>query len=141
MFTIMLLPFVLFEIPLGTLSDKFIGEKEIIIFGFIVSAGATAIIPFIGIPDFLVWTTVLFITRIGASFTEIGTESFFFKHVKGEDAGMISLFRATRPLAYVVAPAVATVTLSLTSFGHAYLVLSAVVMCGALTALVLKDTK
>lgn len=141
MFTIMLLPFVLFEIPLGTLSDKFIGEKEIMIFGFIVLAGSTAAIPFIGVANFMIWTTVLFMTRVGASFIEIGTESFFFKHIQGEDAGMISLFRATRPLAYIIAPAVATITLSMTSFEHSYLVLAAIIACGALTTLVLKDTK
>lgn len=141
MFTIMLLPFVLFEIPLGTLSDKFIGEKEIIIFGFIVAAGATSIIPFVTTASFIVWTAILFTTRVGASFIEIGTESFFFKHVKGEDTGMISVFRATRPLAYIIAPAVATISLSLTAFGSSYFVLATVVLCGAGTALVLKDTK
>ena len=141
MFTIMLLPFVLFEIPLGTLSDRYIGEKEIIIFGFLVAAGATALMPFATSATFIIWTTILFMTRIGASFTEIGTESYFFKHVKEEDAGMISLFRATRPLAYIIAPAVATITLSMVPFSQSFFVLSAVVFCGAITALVLKDTK
>lgn len=141
MFTIMLLPFVFFEIPLGTLSDKFIGEKEIILFGFIVMAGATAIVPFITLPSFFIWASVLFMTRVGASFTEIGTESFFFKNVKGEDTGMISLFRATRPFAYIVAPAAATLSFSLLSRGNAFFVLSAVVLCGTWFALMLKDTK
>lgn len=141
MFTFMLLPFVFFEIPLGIISDEYIGEKEIIIFGFIIAAIATALIPFISSVSFLIWAIVLFATRVGASFIEIGTESFFFKKVNDEDAGMISLFRGTRPMAYIVAPATATVSFSLISHANAFFVLALVVLCGAWFGLMLEDTK
>lgn len=140
-FTIMLLPFLLFEIPLGFFSDKFSGEKKIIILGFIISAGAAAFIPFISTADFILWAAVLFVTRVGASFAEIGTESFFFKNVKGEDAGMISLFRSTRPLSFIVAPAIATFSLSLLTYHNTFFVLSGITLCGAITALMLDNSR
>lgn len=138
MFTIMLLPFVLFQIPLGAISDKFSDEKEIIILGFIITATATLLIPFVTSTNFIVWASLLFMTRVGASFAEIGTESFFFKNVKGEDAGMISLFRSTRPISYIVTPAVATITLALITYHNIFFVLAAFVFCGSLAALMLR---
>lgn len=141
LFTIMLLPFVLFQIPLGSISDKFRGEKWIIFFGFVIAGSATLLVPLTNSTDFLLWAFVLFMTRVGASFAEIGTESFFFKHVKEKDTGMISLFRATRPLSYIVAPAIATITFSLVSYQNAFFVLAGMVFLGALTAFALKDTE
>jgi MFS family permease len=103
-FIIMLLPFLLFELPAGILSDKKIGEKELIIAGFIVMFLATLVIPLLRAPIFLIWAAVLFATRAGASLVEVSSESYFFKHVKEEDTGLISLFRLTRPFSYVIAP-------------------------------------
>lgn len=107
LFTIMLLPFVLFELPAGIMSDKKFGEKEILITGFIVMFLSTLIIPTLNQPIFWIWAITLFATRIGASLVEVSSESYFFKHVKEEDVGLISLFRIARPSAYVVAPLIA----------------------------------
>ena len=41
------------------------------------------------------------------------TESYFFKHVDGNDADTISLFRMIRPLGYVIGPILATVLIAL----------------------------
>ncbi len=140
-FTIMLLPFVLFEIPLGNLSDRSWGEKEIIIIGFSIIALSTFFIPFIAGASFFLWASILFLTRVGASFAEIGTESFFFKHVKGKDAGMISLYRATKPFSYIASPAIATITFSLLSYQNSFFVLAVFALCGSFAALKLKDTR
>lgn len=107
MLTIMLLPFILFELPAGFLADKKIGEKEILITGLLIMCAATAVIPNIPSAVFLVWAAVLFATRIGASLVEIASETYFFKHIKEEDTGAISLFRMARPLSYVIAPLIA----------------------------------
>lgn len=103
-FVIMLLPFLIFELPAGILSDKKIGEREILIVGFVIMFVSTFAIPLISSTGFLIWAAVLFATRIGASLVEISSETYFFKHVKEEDTGLISLFRMTRPLSYVIAP-------------------------------------
>ena len=100
-FTIMLLPFILFEIPAGKAADKWWGEKELLSIGFVIMALFTIAIPFISVPSFVLWAAILFCTRIGASMVEITTESYFFKHVQGDDADVISFFRMTRPFAYI----------------------------------------
>lgn len=106
-FTIMLLPFLIFEIPAGFLGDKKTGEKEILITGLSVMLLATLFIPMINAPIFWIWALTLFATRTGASLVEIGSESYFFKHVKEEDTGFISLFRMARPLSFIIAPLIA----------------------------------
>lgn len=140
-FTIMLLPFVLFEIPAGKISDKWLGEKEILLIGFIITALFTAIISFISIPSFLLWTIILFLTRIGASLIEISTESFFFKHVKGEDANIISFFRINGPLAYIAGPVIAIITLQFIAYQYIFFVLGIIMLIGIKYALSITDTK
>ncbi|MEK7514201.1 MAG: MFS transporter [Patescibacteria group bacterium] len=141
MFTIMLLPFVLFELPLGALADKQLGEKEILVFGFIITAVSTAIMSVIGIPSFLLWTTVLFLTRTGASFIEVMTETYFFKHVNGSDTDAIGIFRLTRPLSFIIGPLIATIALSFGPERFIFLTLSLIMLLGLIPAAHLKDTK
>jgi MFS family permease len=145
-FTIMLLPFVLFEIPLGRLADKKIGEKEIMILGFFIASISSAFIPFVKEPVFIVWALLLFATRIGASFIEISSESYFFKHVNASDSNAISIFRITRPIAFIITPAVAAGTLFILSlfdvaYGFSFLILSAVTLYGVRYGVAINDTK
>ncbi len=139
MFSIMLLPFLLLELPLGRLADRRLPEKQIMIVGFILMAGAVAVMPFLAAPTFFLWAAVLFVSRIGASCTEIATESYFFRHVDGALADTISLFRVARPVTYIVAAAVATLTLQVVSFRWSFLVLAFVLLWGLRYALVLRD--
>lgn len=146
MFTIMLLPFVLFEIPLGSLADKKLGEKEIMTFGFIIIAFFVALIPILNKPDFLIWTVLLFMTRVGASFVEISSESYFFKHVNSGDSNIISLFRMTRPVSFLFAPALAAFTLFFTKkfgldYSLSFIALAIIVFYGIRYSLMIKDTK
>ncbi len=141
LFTIMLLPFVIFEIPVGWLADKKYGEKELMIFGFIVSSVSALLIAIQQNPIFLIWAFILFLSRVGASFAEITTESYFFKHTKGSDSDTISLFRMSRPLSYVVAPIIATILLALSGMQSVFIALSAITILGAFFALRIKDTR
>ena len=140
-FTIMLLPFVLLEVPAGHLADKLWGEKEFLSAGFIITALFTMIIPFIGVASFVLWTIILFATRTGASLIEITTESYFFKHVQGDDADVISFFRMTRPLAYIAGPIAAIVALEFLPFQYIFLVLGVIMLFGLKYAFALKDTR
>ncbi len=140
-FTIMLLPFVLLEVPAGHLADKLWGEKELLSAGFIITALFTMIIPFIGVASFVLWTIILFATRTGASLIEITTESYFFKHVQGDDADVISFFRMTRPLAYIAGPIAAIVALEFLPFQYIFLVLGVIMLFGLKYAFALKDTR
>jgi len=140
-FSIMLLPFVILDFPLGKLSDK-IGEKKMLITGFLIITLSVLIMPFITEPMFWVWALVLFATRVGAATIEVMNESYFFKVIKEENADEISFFRNAPPIAYIIAPLLAVPILFLTpSFEYLFLILGAILLVGLLITLRLKDVK
>src|SRR3989344_1677415 len=118
--SIMLLPFLLFELTAGLLADKKFGEKEMLTIGFSVMALSTFVIPFIHSSNWVVWAIVLFITRMGASLVEISNESYFFKHVKAHDTGIISIFRMLRPFAYMIVPLITIPIVSSFSYSASF---------------------
>lgn len=140
-FTIMLLPFVLFEFPVGELEDYKYGEKEFMAIGFVILSLTTAFMGFIITKTFWMWATILFLSRIGASFVEISAESYFFKQINDERSDIISLFRGVRPIAFIIAPIIATISLQLINFQYLFLVFGAIMVIGTKYALSLKDTK
>ena len=141
MFSLMLLPFALFELPLGELEDKMFGEKEIMAIGFFIAGLATASLGAIGGASFLLWTLALFATRTGASAIEISTESYFFKHVSGRDAGTIGVFRMAKPLSLLTGPLAGALTIKFLGFPASFAILGAVLAVGAFISLRLKDTR
>lgn len=141
MFTIMLLPFVLFELPVGELSDDKYGEKEFLTIGFVIMGLSTLFISFLTIKIFWMWATILFITRIGASFVEISTESYFFKYVDKEKTDVISFFRVTRPISFIIAPILVTFALQFIPFQYIFIFIGLTMLLGTYYSLALKDTK
>lgn len=141
LFTFMLLPFLLFELPLGKIADLFLGEKEILVAGLAIMAAATSLITSLSTASFVLWAIVLFLTRVGASAVEIMTESYFFKHVNAADYDAISVFRMTRPISYVVAPIIAGIALSTIPYRFVFLVLVGIILLAIEPALRLKDTR
>jgi len=139
--TIMLIPFVLFEIPFGYLADKILGEKEIMVTGFIITGCATIALFIFGEKSLIIMAGILFISRIGASAIESMSETYFFKKVSGSDTNIISFFRITTPLAFVVTPLIAGAILVYTSYGHIFLILGICTLLGAIPALLIVDTK
>ncbi|MFA5889285.1 MAG: MFS transporter [Candidatus Paceibacterota bacterium] len=141
MFTIMLLPFVLFELPIGELADDKYGEKEFLTVGFVIMGLATLFISFLTVKVFWMWALLLFITRIGASFVEISSESYFFKQVGPEKSDVVSFFRMSRPLSFIIAPLLATLTLQFISFQYIFILVGALMVLGTKYSLALRDTK
>jgi MFS family permease len=140
-FTIMLIPFVIVDYPLGKISDK-IGEKKLLITGFAISALFTLIIPMIVEPTVWIWALILFGTRVGASVIEVMSESYFFKKVKVEEVEEVTFFRNTYPLAYIIAPIIAIPTLLLVpSFEYIFYILGTIMLFGLFITLRLKDVK
>jgi MFS family permease len=140
-FTIMLIPFVLLDFPLGRLSDK-IGEKKLLLGGFVISIIFTLIIPLITKTEVLIWALILFGTRVGAATIEIMSESYFFKEVGERNADEIAFFRNTYPLSFVIAPLIAIpVLLFVPSFKYIFFVLGAILLLGLLITLRLRDIK
>lgn len=137
----MLLPFILLEFPLGKLSDS-IGEKKMLIIGFLIISISTLIIPLFMIKELFLWTLILFTTRIGAATIEVMSESYFFKSVTEKEADVLGFFRNTTPLSYIIAPLLAIpILLVIPSFGYLFLVLGVIMLFGFLLSLRLKDVK
>lgn len=139
-FAFMLTPFVFLSFPLGKLSDK-IGEKEMLILGFIIMSLSTLFIPFLTKENILLISFVLFLTRIGAATVEIMSESYFFKKIKEENTDELSFFRTNTPLAYIIGPIIATIIIFiLPDFKYIFLILSTILLLGVFVSLKLKDT-
>ncbi len=141
MFSIMLVPFLLLEAPLGRLADKVLGEKELLVAGFAVIALATAVISFMNVPVFFLFALILFTTRVGAAMVEIMTETYFFKKIRAGDAQVVGLMRALRPAAGAAAPVAATALLYVLPIQYMFVALGALMLIGIPVSLALKDTR
>ncbi len=141
MFTIMLLPFVLFELPLGTLEDKKYGEKEIMSLGIVIMVLSIIGISLFESHNVIFWTALLFFTRTGAAMVEISVETYFFKKVDAEETDLISFYRNASPLAYIVAPLIVSGLLLIMPMQSTFLVLAFILTFGLVFSTRLVDTK
>jgi MFS family permease len=141
MFTVMLLPYLVIEWPAGKIADKILGERELLAVGFVLTAIFVAPMSFITEPSVMWWTALLFMSRTGAALLEIMTETYFFKHVDEDDPNTITGFRMLRPLAYIMGPILATISLFFVDIQYLFLIFSVVILFGLRYTLVLKDTK
>jgi MFS family permease len=139
--SIMLLPYIAIEIPVGILADRYIGEKELLMLGILVTGISTAALAFCSSPSVALWGGLLFTTRVGTALIEITTESYFFKHVRGNDTDTISLFRMLRPLAYVLGPLTATFMLLFLPVSELWIVLGLIVLLGIPVSITLHDSR
>jgi len=141
MFSIMLIPFILLEIPAGILADKYIGEKELMAVGMFILTAVLFLFYYIDTPTVWLWTLVLFLSRVGAALIEAMRETYFFKLVDAEDIGYINLFRTTGPLGYVIGPAIAMIVLAFLPLHYIFLVLGIIMISGFGFIYSIKDTK
>lgn len=139
-FTIMLLPFVFIQAPLGMLADKGMGEKKALIAGFFIMFISTLSITFISGNNFWSWSIILFITRIGAAMVEVMCDTYFFKRIGDKDANLISLYRSMVPLSYIIGPIVAGIIL-ISGFGiiDLFYFLAFMMLLGLRYSLVIRD--
>jgi MFS family permease len=140
-FTIMLLPFAIIEIPAGKLADSRLGEKEIMTVGFAITGLSTIALAFIFTPSVWLWALALFMTRVGAALCEIMIETYFFKKTKAEDASMLGAFRVTRPLSYLVAPIITSVGLIFTDHRGLFIIIGALCLFATFFTMTIKDTR
>ncbi len=138
---IALTAYVFLTIPLGYLADKKYGEKEMLIIGFIIISLSTFAFALNSSPSFIVIALIIFATRVGASFVQTMTESYFFKHIDGGDADLIVAFRALYPIGSIVAPLVAAPVLFVYGYKEVFLLTSVLMLAGVYFSLRIKDTK
>ena len=84
---------------------------------------------------------LFFISRVGAALVESTTESYFFKHMQGGDAGIISFFRLLRPLSILIGSLLGALALFYLPFNYIFVVLGLLMIPGIFFTLALKDTK
>ena len=138
-FTVMLLPFILFDWIGGEIADKFWGEKELMTLGYLVTGFSLLFMPFIG-KDFWMWMAVLFFSRVGASLVETMTDTYFFKKIKMSDTGLLSIFRLTRSGGNVFGILLGLFILNVFSYQIMFFVLAIIVFFGLRESMSLRDT-
>ncbi|MCU0679739.1 MAG: MFS transporter [Planctomycetes bacterium] len=130
MFSFMLLPFVLIEIPAGIIADKYGAEKRLLALGFVILVVSCLIWALTDSTSPFVWALLLFMSRCGAALAESMRDSYFFKHVSAKDASIIKFFRNTGPLAYVFGSIISLVLLKFYSINYLFLFLAILVFSG-----------
>lgn len=130
-FTIMLAPFVLFSLPVGILIDKYhVKRRTLLYIGFVIISISTLCIPFIATQKIYIWAIVLFLTRTGASIIETTSEIYFFTHVGEEDAYLLGIYRDMAPVAFIIAPLLATIVFLYLPFKYLFVILGIILLTG-----------
>ena len=140
-FTLMLVPFVLLQYPVGILADKKMGERELLVVSILIMSLSTLAFYFFSSKIILFWAIMLFATRIGAALIEILRDSYFYKQIDGRDVDLINFFRSAMPLAYVVATGLSALLLLFFPLKSVFLVVSLVSLSALYPAFKLKDSK
>lgn len=139
-FTIMLVPFVLLQYPLGILADYYFGEKEMLIVSIAITTVATLVLPFLGSGNVFAWALALFMTRVGIAGIEILRDSYFYKQIDGNDMDIIAFFRTTRPLANIFGAILSILVLLFLPLGSIFFFVAAVSFASLIVAYYLNDT-
>ena len=131
LFTVMLIPFIIFGPLVGVLVDTYnVSKRKILVVGFSIITLATLAIPFTTTHNLTMWALILFLTRTGATLIETTSEIYFFTHVKEEDAFLLGIFRDMTPIGYIVAPLFATVVFTFIPFKYIFVALAVVLLAG-----------
>lgn len=141
MFSIMLIPFILIEIPAGYLADRYWGEIEMMNAGFIILILSLLAFYLIDIPSFALWAMVLFFSRVGAALIEAMRESRFFKIVDVEHVSHINFLRTSYPLGYLVAAGLGTIIVSFYAINFIFLFLAILFLFSFYFVNIIKDSK
>ena len=130
-FTVMLAPFVIFNLPVGILIDKYhVKKRALLTFGILVMSVSTFVISYITSTSVALWAFILFMTRMGASITETTAEIYFFTHTKEEDTSLLSVYRDMLPVAYIVAPLVSTFIFMFLPIQYLFAILGTLTLSG-----------
>ncbi|NCU39468.1 MFS transporter [Candidatus Falkowbacteria bacterium] len=141
MFSFMLLPFVIFEIPVGLMADKYLGEKEIMLLGLLIIFASSLLFFYIKTPAVILWAITLFFSRVGAAMVEATRDSYFFKNVSAKDLGLINVFRMTGPLGYVIGAAFGALSILFLPINYVFLVLAIILIPAFFSISFITDTK
>ena len=132
-FAIMLSSFVIFPPIVGFLVDKYkVNKLKILTIGLLIMGLATILVSCIYTTNVVIWTIIMFITRIGASVVESTSDIYFFTHIKEEEAQLLGVYRDMYPLAYLIAPVIASAFILLFPLRYLFILLGVIVLFGLL---------
>lgn len=140
-FSFMLIPFVLIQVPSGWLADKYLGEKEMLISGLIVLIISLLTFSYLRSTDPWAWALILFFSRIGAALVEAMRDTYFFKKVNDRDLGFINVFRMTGPLGYILGAAMASLALFFLPINYLFITFAILLTPSLYFVLQIQDTK
>lgn len=140
MFSVMLLPFIIFEIPSGWLADKYLGEKEIMTTGITIIILSLLLFFIVKIPNAWIWGGILFFSRIGAALVEAMRETYFFKIVDAKDVSYINFFRTTTPLGYLIGVILAAIIINFYPLEYLFLFIALIMLSAYIFIHSIKDT-
>lgn len=140
-FTIIFLPFIFIEYPAGFIADNYLGDKELMVLGFIIMGGSFAAMAFItNTTSIALIVGILLLSRVGAALVEAMTEAHFFRRVSETDIETIAFYRILWPASGLIAPLIGSALLFIDGFSLLFLVTgSGIVVFGTLAALSIKD--
>lgn len=98
---IALIPLVILPYELGMIADKKLGEKEMLIFGLLITSGSLLAMSVVTTTLSIVWILILFISRVGAALIETMTYTYFYKKITAEDASLTATFTNMRSVATI----------------------------------------
>jgi len=139
-FTIMLIPFVIFQYPLGIVADKYLGEKELLIVSIVIALVATIALPFLSSSNMWVWAFFLFMSRVGIAGIEILRDAYFYKQIDGNDMDVIAFFRTARPVANIIGALLSTFALLFLPMYSVFIIIAVVLLLALLDSFLLVDS-
>jgi len=140
-FSVMLLPFVFLQYPMGFLADKKRGEKNLLIFALLIMAISSVIVYLTNSPSVLIWSFVMLGTRIGAAMVEILRDSYFYKRIDGDDVDLIGFFRTAMPIGYILAASFSFGIMLFLPLPAMFILLALVVFSALIPAFYLTENK
>ncbi len=140
-FTVMLVPFVLFQYPAGYLADEKYEERDMIAVALFILGLSTLAIYFVNSRSLIIWSAVLFATRIGASLIEVLRDSYFYKRIDQRDVDITGFFRTVRPVAYIIGALLASPVIAIFQLKLIFIFIGIVVLTGIPVSLSLAPSR
>ncbi|HYF29342.1 MAG TPA: MFS transporter [Candidatus Paceibacterota bacterium] len=143
MFAIAVLPFILLEYPAGYLADRYLGDRKLLVTGFVIMGLSFASLALVtaATPVYLI-LLVMLLTRVGAALAEAMVEGHFFRRVTERDASTVSVFRMMRPGGALIAPIMGSLLLVFGGYSMLFVVMGlAIALVGSVSALAMRDVR
>ncbi len=136
-----MIPYLVLELPLGVIADRWLGEKEILITGFCIIVISLVSFSLLHGAGFVLWSAFMIFSRIGAAMVESMTEVHFFRHVDQNDSDIITTFRVLRPAGTIIGALAASLALLVVPLSTAFALFAVVMILGVPLSLSITDSK